>query len=137
MVAFSFKGQFAEPILAGTKRQTVRAFGSCNWPKAGHALQLYTGMRTKQCRKIRPDVTCTEVCMIEIEVDPQHPEIIAAIKIDGMVLGSRAIERFAIADGFFGLPDAECSARLAMGRFWLRHHGAGPFVGSLVRWEPN
>ena len=72
MVALSFKAQFAPPIVAGIKRQTVRA-GRKRPPRAGERLQLYVGMRTKHCRKIIPDPICTEVSLIVIEVDAEHP----------------------------------------------------------------
>jgi hypothetical protein len=134
MVAFSFKGQFEEPIKAGTKRQTVRAFRKRR-PLAGEQLQLYAGMRTKQCRKIIPDPVCTEVCFIKIILDPADPEVIRLIQIEHGHLTERAIERFAVADGFAATPS--CSARRAMGNFWMRHHGPGEFVGLLIRWEPN
>jgi len=51
MVAYSFKAQFREPILAGTKRQTIRADRKRH-ARLGEALQLYTGMRTRQCKLI-------------------------------------------------------------------------------------
>jgi hypothetical protein len=134
MVALSFKGQFAAPIIAGTKRQTIRA-GRKRPPRAGERLQLYTGMRTKHCRKIIPDPLCTEVRVICIEVDPAHPQIIASIDFGDFKLRDDVIERFAVADGFAAIEG--CSARRAMGNFWMRHHGPGEFLGLLIRWEPN
>lgn len=135
MVALSFKGQFAGPIVAGTKRQTVRMQRK-RPPRVGEMLQLYTAMRTKHCRKIVPDVPCTEVCLIMIVVDAQHPELIAAITFDGRdMLRDREIERFAVADGF--VASEGVTARRAMGNFWMRHHGAGEFIGHVIRWEPK
>lgn len=135
MVALSFKGQFAAPILAGTKRQTVRVQRK-RPPRAGEPIQLYVGMRTKHCRKIMPDPICTEVCLIMITVDADHPELIAGITFDNRThLGNVAIERFAVADGFAASEGT--SARRAMGKFWMRHHGAGQFIGHVIRWEPN
>ncbi|MEJ0016825.1 MAG: ASCH domain-containing protein [Acetobacteraceae bacterium] len=46
MVAYSFKRDFAAPILAGIKRQTIRA-DRRRHARPGEVLQLYTGMRTK------------------------------------------------------------------------------------------
>jgi hypothetical protein len=135
MVALSFKGQFAGPIVAGTKRQTVRMQRK-HPPRVGQLLQLYTGMRTKHCRKIVPDVPCTEVSLIMIVVDADHPELIAGITFDGRdMLRDREIERFAVADGFTA--SEGCSARRAMGNFWMRHHGPGEFIGHVIRWEPK
>lgn len=135
MVALSFKGQFAAPILAGTKHQTVRVQRK-RPPRAGERLQLYVGMRTKHCRKIMPDPICTEVCLIMITVHADHPELITGITFDNRThLGNEAIERFAVADGFAASEGT--SARRAMGNFWMRHHGAGRFIGHVIRWEPN
>lgn len=134
MVALSFKGQFAEPIIAGIKRQTVRAERK-RPPRAGERLQLFTGMRTKHCRKIIPDPICTEVSLILIVIAAEHPELIASIEISAVPLNAREIERFAMADGFTGT--ATVSARRAMGNFWMRHHGPGEFLGHVIRWEPN
>lgn len=135
MVALSFKGQFAAPILAGTKRQTVRMQRK-RPPRVGEMLQLYTAMRTKHCRKIVPDVPCTEISLIMITVDADHPQLIAGITFDGVKsFRDHEIERFAVADGFAATGDV--SARRAMGNFWMRHHGPGEFIGHVIRWEPN
>lgn len=137
MVALSFKGQFAEPILLGTKCQTVRMQRK-RPPRVGERLQLYVGMRTKQCRKIMPDPICTDVRLILITVEADHADLIAAISFDGVgILSGDAIERFAVADGF-SASDHEnggTSARRAMGNFWMRHHGPGEFLGYVIRWE--
>ena len=134
MVALSFKGQFEEPIKAGTKRQTIRAERK-RPPRVGERLQLYCGMRTRHCRKIVPDPLCTEVCVVLIVVDPDHQELIAEINFGDFKLNANEIERFAVADGFTA--SAGCSARRAMGNFWMRHHGPGEFMGLLIRWEPE
>ncbi len=134
MVALSFKAQFAPLIIAKIKRQTIRA-GRKRPPRAGERLQLYVGMRTKQCRKIISDPVCTEVRVIVIQIDPAHPQIIAEIDFGDFKLREHEIERFAVADGFVATEG--CSARRAMGNFWMRHHGPGEFLGLLIRWEPN
>ena len=51
MVAYSFKSQFEEPIVAREKRQTVRGFRKRH-ARPGEPIQLYVGMRTRNCRKI-------------------------------------------------------------------------------------
>lgn len=63
MVAINFKKQFVEPIQNGTKTQTCR---EKNRFKVGDKLQLYYGMRTKQCKKIA-DAICTEIIPIRIQ----------------------------------------------------------------------
>lgn len=121
--------------MAGTKRQTVRMQRK-RPPRVGEMLQLYTAMRTKHCRKIVPDVPCTEVFLVLITVDENHPERIASIAFHGDdLLLDHEIERFAVADGFTASEGV--SARRAMGNFWMRHHGAGEFIGHVIRWEPK
>ena len=67
MVAFNFKPRFAEAVASGTKRQTIRATRRA---KPGDRLQLYTGQRTKSCRKlIEPDPVCTAVDYVSIRPD--------------------------------------------------------------------
>ena len=66
MVAFNFKAQFADAVERGVKRQTIRAIRKDGRvPHIGSALQLYTGMRTKNCRKLK-DAVCTNVWPITI-----------------------------------------------------------------------
>lgn len=132
MVAYSFKAQFAPAIEARIKRQTIRA-GRRRQARVGEDLQLYVGMRTKHCRKIIPDPVCTEVRLVVIRVDPAHPMIIAEIDFGDFKLRDHEIERFAVADGF--VATAGCTARRAMGNFWMRHHGPGEFIGQVIRWE--
>ena len=62
MVAYSFKTRFAEPILAGTKLHTVRAPRKRD-ARPGEELQLYRGMRTRQCALIARE-TCAAVLRI-------------------------------------------------------------------------
>jgi hypothetical protein len=62
MTAFNFKLYMAPKILDGTKLSTIRSTKRCN---VGDVMQLYTGMRTKSCHKIR-DVVCVGVASIII-----------------------------------------------------------------------
>lgn len=122
MVAFSFQKQFAEPIIAGTKRQTIRARARA---KPGDRLQLYTGMRTKACRKIG-DAICHAVRPIRIvplaagggfQIGDEEPQVI------GWELNA-----FARADGF-----ADWAALAA---FFAKHHpGVETFEGCLTIWR--
>lgn len=122
MVAYSFQRRFADPILAGTKCQTIRG------PRRRHArpgeeMQLYTGMRTRQCRLITRakcfsvhdiELFVYSACLIDVAVD--------SVPFDG------SMNDFAIADGFTGLAD--------MWDFWTSVHGWGAFSGVLLRWAP-
>lgn len=59
MPALGFRPQYAALILAGRKDQTIRAPRKVPI-KPGDRLHLFTGMRTKNCRKIGTAV-CSEV----------------------------------------------------------------------------
>lgn len=137
MVALSFKSQFEAPVAAGLKLQTIRANRKRN-PRVGDRLQLYVGMRTKQCRKIRPDVVCTAVWPIEIWVSRLMDSGITSVAINGIYLRRGEIERLAQLDGFpcqFWRDGEIYPARRAMGKFWLDTHGEGRFEGVLIRWS--
>lgn len=131
MVAYSFKSQFAMPIINGTKLQTIRAQGKRRHARPGEPLQLYTGMRTKHCHKIiEPDPVCDTVIAIEIAVEPERItsiHLLTGLYVGGTFLGERAMEKFAKHDGFTDLAD--------MHKFWLENHGAGHFKGVLITWR--
>ena len=123
MVAYSFQKQFIEPILAGTKAQTIRADRKRH-ARPGEALQLYTAMRTKQCRLIGRAV-CGIVAPIKIDLRDHW--------IDFPATGVRYtktldLDFFARLDGF-----AHWTAMLA---FWRQEHGTAiVFSGVLIKWE--
>lgn len=148
MVAYSFKSRFVIPILVGLgditpgdgvlnvrgfqistfcrknlplpKRQTIRANGKRRHARPGEAIQLYTAMRTKQCRKIG-DAKCESVHKIEMEIT----ECSLYIEIDGRTL--KSIHDFARQDGFEHGED--------MLQFWQEEHrGVSHFDGSLIKW---
>lgn len=140
MVAYGFKKFFAPQIIAGIKRQTVRADRNRH-ARVGEALQLYQGMRTRHCVRIIPDVPCIGVDHIVIEREVVK---IAGIEINGVRLSHDEIEQFARDDGFApeqlqgaGGLDSHLAA-YNMGMFWsLSHEGAAPFVGVMIRWDPE
>lgn len=132
MVAYSFKSQFAAPIRDGVKCQTVRGQRGRH-ARVGEMMQLYTGMRTKACVKIMPDVVCVAVHEIEIVTSAMIDEVIVSIAVNGIPLNRIDIEAFAECDGFAAWPNY--TARHAMGNFWLENHGKGRFEGVLILWE--
>jgi hypothetical protein len=90
MVSFNFSPEHVPKVESGEKNQTIRRKQR---GKVGDLCQLYTGMRTKACRKIRAD----------------DPPLIAvtycAIRPDYLTLGDtsvapRDLDTFARADGF-------------------------------------
>lgn len=62
MTAFSFKPVFVPKILSGEKLSTIRSTRRCN---VGDTMQLYTGLRTKKCKKLI-DVVCIGIAPITI-----------------------------------------------------------------------
>jgi len=126
MVAYSFKKRFGPDIHAGIKRQTIRA-DRVRHARPGEMLQLFTGMRTTQCKKICEDVRCTEVAKIEIFFDADGD--IESIWIDGTAV--KDVDDFAKLDGF--------SDASEMADFWHEENSQGPntvFQGALIKWEP-
>lgn len=89
MVALNFKKQFAGDIETRKKRRTLRK--SCR-AKPGDKLQLYTGMRSKSCRKLTEDATCTKVSIVLIY---NH-----FLMINGIEMPDKARTKFAQLDGF-------------------------------------
>lgn len=117
MVAFNFAPEFAGPVERREKRQTIR---QTRRAKVGDSIQLYTGQRTPECRKLTADdPVCTRVTYI-------------AIRASGITLGNveglpRNRDEFARLDGF-----EDYAAMLA---WFQQRYGAGEFVGYLHQWE--
>lgn len=132
MVAYSFKAQFVGPIRAGTKCQTIRAIGKRRHARPCEALQLYRGMRTKQCELIARRV-CVWVNPIEIHFRDTirkdwvaiHLGVTARLKFDR----PDQLNDFAKRDGFV------CWDELR--DFWAKNHpGVRDFNGMLIEWHP-
>lgn len=124
MVAYSFKARFTVAIREGWKTQTIRA-GRTRHARPGEMLQLFTGMRTRQCEKICEDVRCTAVMAIVILFDDEAE--IERITTDGVPV--RDLDAFAVADGFTDASD--------MAQFWRKQHGGldqMAFHGVLIEW---
>ena len=117
MVAIDFKPQFADAVASGKKLQTIRAktkaFRGCE-------LQLYTGLRTKACRKLR-DAICESVVKIVLYKTLAQPLNNAA------VVGPALLDEFAKRDGFKTY--AEMWAF-----FEPRADENGEFHGFLIKW---
>lgn len=120
MVAFNFQPRFADAIRAGTKRQTIRRRARV---EPGRMVQLYTGMRTRFCSKLREDQVCTLVWPVGLDVCLHG---FGEIVVNGMRLFGPDRERLAQDDGFESLAE--------MHAFWLDRHGVGRFEGALIRW---
>lgn len=117
MPLIGFKKRFAPLVESGKKRQTIRAKRRDGRnPHPGETLYLYTGLRTKGCRKIG-EVTCLGVQ--EITIDPTD------INLSGTWLNIAGREAMARADGFKDFAE--------MRDFFDREHGI-PFSGLLIQW---
>lgn len=95
MTAYGFKEEFGYLIANGTKIGTVRR------PRqgGGHArpggkMQLYTGLRTKQAKKIIPDVRCFSVLKAVIDIP------LWRVSLGGVLLSGQSLESFVRAEGF-------------------------------------
>lgn len=125
MVAYSCKRQFEGSICSGTKRHTIRGERKRHARK-GEILQLYTGMRTRQCRLIGT-ARCTDIRPITIIFDDTDPRaervIIAGIRLDD------DLDNFARSDGF--------GSWLELKAFWRANHPriSNQFDGVIISWD--
>lgn len=124
MVAYNFKKRFISPIETGTKVHTIRENGKRRHARPGEAIQLYYGMRTKQCRKIIDDPICTWVMPISMLMGPLS---FLSVKVLGIPMDLAAMDDLAVTDGFENAKD--------MHDFWLTTHGDGVFSGRLIGWS--
>lgn len=118
MVAFNFSPEFAERVSLLIKRQTIRRAPRA---KPGDRLQLYTGQRTKACRKlVDPDPVCIMVDYV-------------GIKPDYLTFGNAAnhpgsADEFARRDGFKDYKD--------MVAWFEKKYGSPYFQGYVHIWTP-
>lgn len=127
MVAYNFKPQFAPLIASGQKCQTIRAWGKRRHARPGDLLQLYTGQRTRSCRKLL-NACCTEAIPIAM-----HPHKMGAV-VTGIsiylghaefALDAASVDALAKADGFESSDE-----------FLDFFRDRLPFEGVLIQWQP-
>lgn len=123
MVAYSFKARFALPIIDETKGGTIRA-NRRRHARPGEELQLYTGMRTRQCRLIARK-TCIAVEPVELLMGIFHPAVHFSGRCQHLA-GAAKLDAFACFDGFDDWAD--------MKAFWRKTHEASHFQGWHIRW---
>lgn len=92
MVAFNFKKEFAPRIEDGSKTGTIRQTIRC---LVGSTMQLYTGQRTKFCRRIGT-AKCMQV--IPLRIQAHRVEFLSGQMHS--ITAPDALERFAYTDGF-------------------------------------
>ena len=116
MPAANFKAQFAERVLRGSKRTTVRPGARF---KVGDRFYGYSGMRTKRVLKlVEGKVIAADV----IEV------VCGAVTVAGRMLTLGEAHALAVGDGF--------SCLVEFCTFFAEQYGL-PFTGQLVQWEPD
>ena len=120
MVAYNFRPQFVEPIRTGRKHHTMRPDRKRH-AHVGEPVQLYCGMRTRNCFKILDiDPVCKRVSPIVLA--PLGIEIAGVTHRDPDTLN-----RYAWTDGFEDWRELR--------RFWLLTYGTGEWEGVLIEWE--
>jgi hypothetical protein len=134
MVAYSFKQRFVEPIrvglcrgpwMPGMKRQTIRA-DRARHARPAEQLQLYRGMRTKQCFLIGRAI-CEAIRKIWIAFDGMNRVTIEGV---GVIRGAKPLDEFARRDGFGDWGE--------LYEFWDAEHGAPTgFNGVIIYWSPS
>ncbi len=117
MPALNFKKQFAPKVESGKKRQTIRRKRrDGKYPRPGQTLYLYTGMRTKSCRKLGEE-TCKS--SLPILIDGRN------VVVGGQLLSADEELKLAQADGFEGVEDF---------RNFFSNQDADAFDGVLICW---
>ncbi len=158
MPAYSFKERFVQFVLDGSKSNTIRSRRK-HPAKPGDILYLYTGLRTKHCRKLREE-ECLFVQTILINhrgnVFLHHSRIDDKEAADLLTrpenypcpmfkdsswkeLSIPEKNRLAWLDGFRPIGstlDHPFGAFSMMLRFWEDTH-ALPFIGDLIHWTPS
>lgn len=115
MVAINFSPQFAEAVAAGRKTQTIRQSARAT---TGRALQLYTGQRTKDCRKLA-DAVCVDCTSVKLTARG------ATLGDTSRFPGDR--DDFARADGF--------EDYAAMWKWFSERYETHSFAGYIIRWR--
>ena len=113
---------FIDKILSGEKRQTIRKAGK-KWDKVkvGDKLTLYTGLRTKECRKLG-EAEVESIEDIEIEIGFFG----SSVCWGGIEATEDEVREIAKADGFDCIRDF-----LA---FFHDHYGDN-FTGKIIKWK--
>lgn len=126
-IVLLFKPRFVAPIVAGTKRQTVRRERK-HPVRRGDALSLreWSGSpyRSPQ-REILPPVVCTSVAPVSVAVDVFKNVI--EVDVGGGRLTHDEVCAFVRADGF------SCVSDMAG---YYRNAGVDAFEGVLILWGP-
>ena len=115
-----FRRRFEAPILAKTKRHTIRDYrkGKRQW-KPGDVCDCYVDARQKTMRLFGrwPCVRVQEIQILELG---------QRVCVDDELLSPDECESLARSDGFGSFAE--------MMDFW---HGRLPFTGVIIHWDPD
>lgn len=118
---------FIDKILSGEKRQTIRKAGA-KWAnvKPGDKLTLYTGLRTKDCRKLgEADVDSVED--IEMYIFKLDDGVrLYGVELNRQGLPDAEVFPLATADGFENI--------VRFLDFFHKHYGEH-FEGKVIKWK--
>ena len=127
MPALAYKSLLVSRVADGTKPHTIRGWRRRPF-KVGDVLMHYTAMRTRDCRKIRPDTICSAA--VPIEVNAHHRYVILSpgsrFYPEGRLSDDNLLA-LAKRDGFPGLT--------SFWTFFIDTHG-GLLCGQLIEWNP-
>ena len=124
MPLLNFQKRFVTQVESGRKRQTIRAMRKIPF-KVGDKLFLYTGLRTKDCRKLG-EVICERVrhILIEMKKDGISHHFIT-VNGDKECLYGEILRNIAIQDGFLSVVE--------LISFFKKTHSL-PFNGQIINW---
>lgn len=125
MPALNFQKRFAPAVEDGTKRQTIRAYRKDGRdPQVGQPLYLYTGMRTKACRKLG-EAKCESVSHFIIARGFRQWVAMKTVCNCLRRFQGDSANRLARDDGFENFAE--------MCNWFEKTHGL-PFRGLMIRW---
>jgi hypothetical protein len=117
-MTLNFQARFAPDVEAGLKTLTLRCSPTALRCKVGDTVHLFTGMRTKACRRLGTG----KVKRVRwVQIKDEHTTV-----IDGQILSRDQLRTFAAADGFGG--PAEQAA-------WFDKQYGLPFDLVAIEWD--
>ncbi len=117
MPSLNFKPQFADMVVSGQKFQSIRKVGGIPW-KVGDKAHLFTGLRTKGCRKLGAGIV---IHIYKFEIKDGRPWLNGDPSPSTETSNGSARD-----DGFKSWSE--------MRDFFEETHGL-PFTGILIKWE--
>ena len=126
MVSFNCQEQFVPKILARTKFSTIRKTKRCN---PGDTMQLFTGLRTKNCVKFA-EAECTAVRCITISHDGY-----CFLGEDSRIRDLDLLQDMAEQEGFRDWADMVRFFQLTHKRFDCSYNDGWTFTGAMHYWN--